>query len=644
MNTVWMWIVGGFRSLVYFLDEVVYGFVIDLYNIFRWICGARVVDNSFMNELATRIGFILGLVMFFYISFDFIQILLDPDKLSDKDKGPLNIIKKFLVVIVLLGTSRYIFDLMYNFQSIVLSNNDGRGSIIEKLILPYDIQTENFGYALSSQLFVQFYRVNDGVELTEGNKGTKMDDYTYEECEDFVDMLHDSVAQSGNFSIGKECLNEKTTIQSGYGNNRSVKEWFIDFSILSLPIGIFVAWMLIMYCISVGMRVIQLVVLQIISPAVIICYLSPKKENTFTKWLKMYFATYVDVFIRIAIIDFVVLLSGLILETNNISSDSGVVATSGMKFWIQVFMIMALLSFAKKAPELLKKLLPESLQSNLSFGISSKDRTGLGILGGALAGTATGVVGGFAGGKGFSKITGAISGALGGAGRGFGAGAKGNNLRESLSNARKNQAQANLNRAQRIAAGTTLSERAGDFAKGMFGIQGGYSGVDSKLSAYDTLNSLVDGEDIVKDYEIQRTKANEDLGKAQREFDRIKSAYSSGNATKAQFDAAQISLDVAQDAYSKADARKSAAREAVWKANMTGQNVNQIEVKWVDHNGNEIEESERAITEAGQNASIKAGMENVTRVSGKKYDSRKAFNTDRKRLQGESNRFHKNGH
>ena len=113
-SSIWIWAVGLFRSLIYFLDSIVYGFIIDLYNIFRWICGARIVDNSILNELATRVGFILGLVMFFYISFDFIQILLDPDKLTDKDKGPLNIIKKFLIVIVLLGTSRYIFDLKYN--------------------------------------------------------------------------------------------------------------------------------------------------------------------------------------------------------------------------------------------------------------------------------------------------------------------------------------------------------------------------------------------------------------------------------------------------------------------------------------------------------------------------------------------------
>ena len=229
--------------------------------------------------------------------------------------------------------------------------------------------------------------MNSAIEVNDTNEETKMDVYTYRECEDFANALPTVIAASGNFSLGKECLNETYKTDKVVSKKLLIatipvrtKDWFIDFNVLSLPVGIFVAWMLIMYCISVGMRVIQLVVLQIISPAAIICYLSPNKENTFTKWLKVYIATYIDVFIRIAIIDFVVLVSGLVLETNNLSSDSGVTTTDGMKFWIIVFMIMALLSFAKKAPDLIKKLLPSNLQSGLSFGLSAKERPGFGMV------------------------------------------------------------------------------------------------------------------------------------------------------------------------------------------------------------------------------------------------------------------------
>ena len=518
LETIWMWVVGGFRILCFYLDEIVYGFIMDLYDIFRYICGIRVANNAIMNELSTRIGWILGLIMFFYISFDFVQILLDPDKISDKDKGPVSIIKKFLIVIVLLGTSRYIFDLMYNFQDIVLSNDNGNGSIIEKLILPFKVNTSSFGRAITVNFMYNFYKVSDLIDYEIDDSGvvdlkdvddTEMKDYKFSDCILYTHLLYTTIQNEGSFSIGNECLIEKFEATSS-GSSR--KEFFIDFNLISLPVGLFVAWTLLMYCISVGMRVIQLAVLQIISPAAIICYLSPNKENAFMKWLRIYFSTYIDVFIRIAIIDFVVLLSGLILEFNQVST-SGVSLTSKMEFWAKVFMVLALLSFAKKAPELFKKLLPDKLQSGLTFGLGSQDRAGLGILGGALAGGVTGIIGGVAGGKGLSKVSGFFSGAVGGLGRGLSAGWTGKNLRDAMSNSRKNQAAANLSRAQRIASGQSWLGSVGDRFRSDLGMTPGgaaadtadintlkeYAGLQESIEGYADNNSAV--KDLLRAYE-----------------------------------------------------------------------------------------------------------------------------------------------
>ena len=382
---------GVFRNIIYTLDELIYKLIIDLYDVFRWMCGARIIENDIFNELSVRIGFILGLIMFFYISFDIIQIILDPDKLNDKDKGPLNIIKKFLIVIVLLGTSRYIFDLMFNFQNILLASDDDKGSVIEKLLLPYEIKSKSFGRAISANFMAQFYQITDDVQ--DGDTLTNLDDYDYETCYDFAAQLPSVVATTASFDLGYECLNARYKKSEGE-NGKNPTKFYIDFNYLSLPVGIFVAWMLFIYCVSVGIRVIQLAILQIISPAAIICYLSPSQENTFTKWLKLYFSTYIDVFIRVAIIDFVVLLSGLILDQANSSafwtSAPGAVPLGWTKFWIKVFMIMALLSFAKKAPDLIKQLLPANLSSGIGFGIDAKDYAGIGMVGRA-AGTAAGI-------------------------------------------------------------------------------------------------------------------------------------------------------------------------------------------------------------------------------------------------------------
>ena len=157
---------------------------------------------------------------------------------------------------------------------------------------------------------------------------------------------------------------------------------------------------------------VQMMVLEVISPAVFISYLSPKDDNNaFSKWISIYISTYIDVFIRIAIINFAATLIILLFS----GADSRVlgdnIAVPGAfafwehlnvsnvytKYFYIVIMVLAILSFAKKAPELLKQLLPTNA-SGLSFSGAMKDITGLqGLLGfglGAVTGTAGSFVGG----------------------------------------------------------------------------------------------------------------------------------------------------------------------------------------------------------------------------------------------------------
>ena len=481
----------GIRSILFFLDQAIYEFIITLYNIFRLLCSARIGSEGIVGELATRIGLILGLVMFFYVTFDFIQILIDPDKINDKEKGPLNIIKKFIIVIVLLGTSSFIFNYLHRFQTAVLSADDRGTSVLERLILPYNINTDNFGRAIASNFMMEFYKMTDDPEAS---SATAVDeDFTYEVCSKNAKEFPGRIAATGSLYSGTFCLNARYKTEDG-------SRFYIDFSPWSIVVGVFVIYMLFMYCISVGMRVAQLAVLEIISPVAFVSYLSPKKDGMFGKFWKIYFSTYIDVFLRIAIINFVVLLTGLILDSNNSGKDfwTSVGNPDGStKAWISIFMILALLSFAKKFPDLIKKFLPESA-SGLSLGISTKDRAGLGMVGGTIVGAATGLIGGFAGGQGIKRLTGALSGGVGGVGRGFTAGVKGKDLRESLSNANKNQAAVNLKSAQLRAEGVTAGERMADAFRNRMGVMGGYEKEDKALTMSSNVKTLLEGEDPIK--------------------------------------------------------------------------------------------------------------------------------------------------
>ena len=52
-----------------------------------------------------------------------IKMVLDPDKINDKEMGAASLIKKLVIVIVMLGTSGFVFDALYTVQKLVIENN-----------------------------------------------------------------------------------------------------------------------------------------------------------------------------------------------------------------------------------------------------------------------------------------------------------------------------------------------------------------------------------------------------------------------------------------------------------------------------------------------------------------------------------------
>lgn len=444
-------IVVAIRSLCFSISTFLYQLMINLYNIFDLLCTSRLLDNEVLSAISSRIGLILGIVMFFNIAINFIKMLIDPELISSKDSGVLSIIKKTLIVIVMFGTFNFVFDFLYQTQKFIVENH-----VVSNFILPYQIESDDvdsFGTTLAYQLMFSFYSNNtfDNVDLS--NKEKKLVD----DCQSLTNAFRNQVVADGNFELGYACLDKAVSIENYY-NDKENDVFIINYNyIFSVAVGAFVVYILLMYCFKVGIRMIQLMVLEILAPVAILSYLSPKKETMFSKWLKIYSATYIDVFIRIGIINFVIFLLATIFQVEK-NMDFGFWGTIGdvevgTKAIIEVIMILALLTFAKKAPDLIKELFPAGA-SKLGFGLSMKDVVGLqrgfktatGILGGALGGAAIGLIGG-------AGIGGKFGGLTGGLLKGGFSGLKGQGLTKTATSAWKNQAKANLSYANAKANG-----------------------------------------------------------------------------------------------------------------------------------------------------------------------------------------------
>lgn len=345
------------RALSYMISDIVYSLIIWMYNIFSRLCNSRILDSDILETISERVGVILGIVMLFIVTLSVIQMVLEPDKLTDKEKGIGNIAMKIILVVIMLGVSNSTFRLLYGVQKNVIDSN-----IIQKILLPYEVSEDvDFGGVLSLNLFTSFYNFNiEGIN----EKNIASWDENTQKCYNSYGQLKLDIKENNNFSAGKDCVNVKS-------ERNSKQTYVMSFNWLISPaVGIVVLYFVFSYCLSIGMRTIQLAFLEIISPMAIISYLSPKKDAMFQKWTKIYFSTYIDVFLRIMIINLVAFLITTLFENSGKWEFWESVGKNGdfSDTVILVLMVMALLMFAKKAPDLLKDLFPSSGGSKLGLG------------------------------------------------------------------------------------------------------------------------------------------------------------------------------------------------------------------------------------------------------------------------------------
>lgn len=341
-------VIAALRSLMFSIFESLLRAILSIYNIFMAVAEHELFNDDTIQLIYTRVGLILGLFMVFRLTFSAIEYLINPDTMNDKQKGIGNVIKKVLIVVILLGSVNALFDQAYNIQKIVLKNED---NLISKIILgpsenkDAEENESGEGVALVWTIFKSFYVPIDGVGDT--CKNTINDDGTVKP------YLYDKPVTTNAFDIANECI----TKESG-------ESWVIQFDwLFGIATAIFILWTLLIYTIQVGVRCIQLAYLELIAPIPIMMYLNPKGDDTLKKWGTQCLITYIDVFIRMAILYFIILIIRTIEESN---------LFDGGGFSVGIVLLLALFLFVKKVPELIKEIFPSiGGKASLDFGIKN---------------------------------------------------------------------------------------------------------------------------------------------------------------------------------------------------------------------------------------------------------------------------------
>lgn len=386
-------ILSAIRFLTGVLCNFMYSLIAWMYQLFMTVARINILSTEQVAPIYERITMILTIVMTFYITFSLVKYAINPDMISDKEKGAGNVVTKLLIVVVLIAFVPKIFDLAYDLQRSILENQ-----VLSKVILGApDTDMGTLGNEFSANMLGLFYNIDkeecDKVSSNNCGKASVV-----------IDDNLTKLRQEGSIDITNR-LN--TTVEKGNAALSDDEYHFaikFDFAgVLPLIVGGVILYVLGLYSIDLGTRYVQLLFLQLIAPITIMGYLSPKKDNMFQKWVKQCITTYLDVFIRLSIIYFVLLVIKVLGDafaddTSNIFTGVSEVTTS-LKVFTYIILVIGLLIFAQKASKLLGELFPSSGAAGLGFGFTpSKEklnalgavRRTVGGAGGFVAGTVAG--------------------------------------------------------------------------------------------------------------------------------------------------------------------------------------------------------------------------------------------------------------
>ena len=449
-------IIKTLRTLFFSLDKIIYGFIDDVYGLLLQLTRTSVFTEESIHQFSERVYALVGIFMLFKVTISLINYVLNPDDFTDKEKGLGSIVKHVILSLVMIVLVPYIFNEAFELQSIILEENTIMNLIFGS---PSDrepnLQASNSSYAESAGQKIQFTIMyafaqpnyddfyNDSeydladckVTYAEDNDGnytfrkTPVFDNVASEDSKFIYALNESCwgvydpntdtyvenGESGQLLGAFKSIDSGDVVYQNYAQGVAqqsfnmffrqdvilAKEadgsrYFVDYKMgISTAVGVGTLYLLLMFCIDIAIRSVKIGFLQMIAPIPILSYCDPKsgKDGMFKKWTSMCVKTYLDLFIRLFALYFGIYVITLIGTFRDVSTGEVV---SG--WLVSIFMIVGILIFVKKLPEILKETLGLEGGTFKDFKLNPLKRLESDALGGkAISGVgkkAVGVVGG----------------------------------------------------------------------------------------------------------------------------------------------------------------------------------------------------------------------------------------------------------
>lgn len=367
-----------FSSLVLqflgWISSLIYGMVSLVTQGFFNLSYIQIFKSDVVEQITARLYVVLAVFMIFKLAFSLIQYLVNPDQVNDKQAGMGKLVSRTATAfIMLIGVPIIFTEFVFGpegaspdqtYQAIIART-------IPRIILGSNVDTSNsdvgrsMGETMAATAFSAFVQPREGCNAPSLTTATISDiaDATYARCSDVVDGGESSIfAYDYNWLFG-------------------------------LAVGLLMLVIMLFFTVDIAIRAIKLGILRIVAPIPIISYVDPKnaKDGAFNNWLKSLISTFLELFIKVAVIYIIIfIINELTSAGGGFFDNAGLDA--GEQMYATVFIIIGMLLFAMQASAFIKNI----------FGIKDQGLgTGLGMLmggagallaGGGIAGMAKGMM------------------------------------------------------------------------------------------------------------------------------------------------------------------------------------------------------------------------------------------------------------
>lgn len=433
------------RSLsTWLIDRPAYWLLGMMYKIFFNVSTAELFTNATIKNFYSRVQLIIGVFMVFKLAVTILQGIVNPDKFTDKKSGMSSVISRIifsLVMLVLLvpinipnakteyeiqlNNNGLLFGTLYSLQNRLLSNNTlGRlilgttddattSSNNDSTLTGADKQAaklEESANIFTSTILKGFLRINLVPEEYRKDPGEGKAEETLNENRMCQDINEDALAIYKRLDadpgqlldlINVSCNADKNSSWFGeYIYNKAIagvkrltgKDRYVFAYIPILPgiVAFVFVFILLGFTVDIAVRAVKLAVLRLIAPIPIISYIDPQQaqKGAFASWVKTLTSTYLDLFIRLAVVYFVIfLIQDMIVNGIVINNGTGMIGIlSAIFIWIGLFF------FARQAPKFIRDVL--GLQGHMgNIGLSAiLGGTAMLAGGGGLKGAALGMM------------------------------------------------------------------------------------------------------------------------------------------------------------------------------------------------------------------------------------------------------------